>query len=302
MATRKPLVIAGGIVQQLQAGDTLEGVVAPGGLIPGGRITLLSDNALPITDQTAVTTIRYVRFTHSYIDLFDGSAWQRTPFVETSIAVPTTTNTNFDVFGYLNAGNLGLETVNWTNNTTRATDITRQNGYWVKVGDNTRLYLGTARTTGTSGQCEDSLTKRYVWNAYNRVARLFDKTFSGAGYTYSTATFRQANADANNKIEFVSGIQNALLDVDFAIYMQTTVATAVAAAAIGFDATGPGFVGKILATELGVANSAVMHHAKYQAYPAVGYHFVTGLERGAGSGTQTWTSSSDRGLLGFLQA
>jgi hypothetical protein len=67
-----------------------------------------------------------------------------------------TPNTNYDVLGYNNSGTLALDLVAWTNGTTRATALARQDGVLVKSGATTRRYLGTLRTTGTTGQTEFS--------------------------------------------------------------------------------------------------------------------------------------------------
>ena len=77
---------------------------------------------------------------------------------------------NVDVFLYDNAGTLTLNLVEWSNDTTRATALTIQDGVYVKNGALGYLYLGTIRTSA-SGTAADSVIQRFVWNYYNRITR-----------------------------------------------------------------------------------------------------------------------------------
>src|SRR3990167_6798256 len=131
-------------------------------------------------------------------------------FAEISVSVPATTNTLFDIFAYNNAGTLTLETTNWTNDTTRATPIVLQNGVYVKSGATTRRYLGTGRTTGASGQTEDSYKgnhqsggRRLLWNYYNRVLWHLAVIDTTDNWTYTTAAWRQANGNVGNLVDCV---------------------------------------------------------------------------------------------------
>ncbi len=77
--------------------------------------------------------------------------------LNTSITVASLTNsyTLPDVYGFQ----------------TRATALTTQSGIYVKNGATARRYLGTIRITTTTGQTEDSISRRFVYNAYNQVDR-----------------------------------------------------------------------------------------------------------------------------------
>ena len=138
--------------------------------IVNGRITLSTGVPVTTSDVTAATTIYFTPYQGNNISLYDGSAiWNVISFTELSIAVPATTATMYDVFCYNNSGAATLEVLAWTNDTTRATALVLQNGVYVKSGATTRRYLGSFRTTGVSGQTEDSVANRFVWNYYNRV-------------------------------------------------------------------------------------------------------------------------------------
>lgn len=267
---------------------------------PGGRLTLESGVPLSASDQTAKTTVYYTAYLHSFISLFAAGSWTHNTFgSEKSVAVPSTTNTPFDVFGYLSAGDLALETVNWTNDTTRATALVRQDGFWVKSGDATRLYLGTCRTTAVSGQCEDSQARRLVWNQFNREARGLKKELSGSGYTYNTNTYRQTNADTANQVDFIIGLTTSHVWLQNSVLITSTVASAVANIGIGLNSTTATSAFQIVTTLVTVSQFVV---ALFELdITSIGYTFLAAIEKGAGSGTQTWTPNNiDRGLIGGI--
>jgi hypothetical protein len=140
-----------------------------------GRLTLESGVPISTTDQTAKTTLYFTPYNGDRIALYDGANWSASAFTEKSLSLSGyTASTNYDIFIYDNSGTLTLESCAWTDGTTRATALTTQNGIYVKSGNATRRYLGTIRTTATTGQCEDSGfgnttgSRRFVWNMYNQ--------------------------------------------------------------------------------------------------------------------------------------
>lgn len=173
-----------------------------------GRITTSSGNPTP-GEFTLVTTLYWTPFKGDQIALYDGaSAWTVLTFVETSFSVPATTDTNYDVFAYNNSGTLAIETVAWGSGTLRATDLVMQNGVYVKSGATTRRYLGTFRTTATSGNTEDSKDRRFVWNYHNRLQVMgFRKETTDSWTSSGNGTWAAMNGGASNwKFEFVYGI------------------------------------------------------------------------------------------------
>ena len=271
---------------------------------PGGRLTLATGDPLPTTDQLAKTTVYYTPYIHAFVNLYDGANWT-TNLVsgEKSVAVPSTTNTPFDVFGFLSAGDLALETLNWTNDTTRATGLARQDGFWVKSGDASRLYLGTGRTTGSSGQCEDSAARRLLWNALNHKERKVSKVITATGYTYNTASMRSVNADTTFRHDAICGlVGSSWMELNMLIFCTSTVATFVASSGIGVGSTTVNSA-KTPTFEVGIANAGMMMQARLQDYMPLGYQFYQALERGGGgAGTYTWFNGADRGIYGWIVA
>ncbi len=85
------------------------------------------------------------------------------------------------------------------------TNGTGMTGIYTKSGDPTRRYLGTGMTNATSGQCEDSRTKRFLYNAYNQVHRLLHKS-DGTLHTWTSATYRIWNNDKSVRTEMIVGL------------------------------------------------------------------------------------------------
>lgn len=90
---------------------------------------------------------------------------------------------------------------------TRATAIDYANGIYVKNGATSRVYLGTIKMTAVTGQCEDSILQRYLFNYFNRVERNLLAQDSTASWTYATATWRGSRDYLANRIEFIAGVQ-----------------------------------------------------------------------------------------------
>ena len=209
--------------------------------IAAGRLTLTTGVPVTSSDVTAATTLYFSPYNGNQIALYDGSsAWSIYEFSELSISLSgKTADTNYDVFLYDNSGTLTLELVAWSSSgagsSTRATAITLQNGVYVKSGSTTKRYLGTIRITSTTGQCEDSETKRFVWNMNNQIARReykADATF----HTYAVNAVRYCNNDSTNKVEFVVGISGAAMNFGFSASFASSSAGTLVYAGVGVDA------------------------------------------------------------------
>lgn len=188
-------------------------------------------------------------------------------------------------------------------NATRATALTTQDNVLVKTGATTRRYLGTACTTSTSGQCEDSARRRMFWNYYNRRCRQLLQGCSGSGYTYNTLAYRLINADPANMLEIVTGVAEDIVHAQCSGYFIASAADGVNIAIIGLglDQSVNGTSGVSMSGDPGVAGAANYLSQIYDAMPTAGYHFISGIQRGSSIGTNTWyTQGGDRGLGGFI--
>jgi hypothetical protein len=253
------------------------------------------------TDQLAKTTVYLTPYGGNRMALYGGAAWSQFSLTEISISVPATTVTMYDVFVY-DAPGLTLEAVAWTNDTTRATALILQDGVWVKTGELTKRYAGSFRTTGVSGQTEDSLVKRFVWNYYNRVLRAMRAVDTTNSWTYQTDTYRQARASTANQLDLIVGVDEALIGASVYAHSSDDGASARNAIGVGLDSTSSNSA-QILVTVQNQASSGnalfKFPAAHYKGHVGVGRHFLAWLERSNSGSTTTWYG--DNGLT-YLQS
>ncbi len=268
-----------------------------------GRLTLTSTVPVLVSDVAAATTLYFTPFKGNKIHLYDGSNWNMRTFTELSIAVPATTNTMYDVWIYDNAGTPALELLAWTNDTTRATALTWQDGVIVKTGAATRRYVGSFRTTGVSGQTECSTTKRYLYNYYNRVCRSMFAYDTTNTWDYSTASFRQANATATNQLDVVMGVAEDVISVQaFGLTANSTATARNVYTGIGIDSSTVNSAAIVMQATC-TGSLGVVSSASYEGL-MVGRHTIVWLEKGNGSDTQTWLGDNggvmQAGIIGKL--
>ena len=275
-----------------------------------GRLTLVSGNAVPLTDQIAKDTLYYTSITNNGGDittnpfeivLYTGSALQWYESAQISLALTLTSGKNYDVFIYNNAGTLTLElSAASTNDTTRADALAAQSGLVVKSGATTRRWIGTLRASGTnltedSGGGYVNLTqiygKRFLENAYNQVPRFLATCDPGTTWSYTSATIRQAQANSANQVEFVTGQtrKSILARLISCAYIKDNLAQ-TANVGIGLDSItayitpvdgisflrGQGYN----TSENGIETEMT---ATMSGYVSIGYHYLSWLESGGDS-------------------
>lgn len=281
---------------------------------PQGRLTLTSATAVPTADVLAATTIYYTPFAGTVAPLRDGSGWRLVGLGELSLALNSNSGHTgyhqagklFDLFLDYNGGTPRLVSgPAWSNDTTRADAIARQDGVWVNnasiavrfgtgsgntatIGAKLLTYVGTFRATA-NGQTEDSLTRRLVWSAHNRVARTMRRLEDTNTWTYTTDTFRQANANAANQLEVVRGLDEDAMVVDVVAACANSASGVNPAVTIGLNSTTVGTTGVLNGLKgLGVASVYDQVLASWRGLPGLGYHSLAWLERSTATGTTTW--------------
>ena len=254
-----------------------------------GRLTLTTGVPVTTSDVTAATTVYFTPYGGNQIGLYSGSSWNLFAFSEISLSLSGyTADKNYDIWAYDNSGTVTLDSTVWTNDTTRATALTTQDGVYVKTGATTRRYLGTIRITGTTGQCEDSLTKRFVWNYYNRANRPLVRLETTSSWTYSTASFRQANGSSTNQVDVVVGVAESVIELNVDTLSQSSAGSQIRTLAIGEDSTSAAAANCMTALAYTAAADYENMTARLVTHPAIGRHYYAWLEYGNGSGTQTW--------------
>ena len=246
-----------------------------------GRLTLTTALAVTTADVTGAGTLYFTPFRGNLIGLYGGGLWKLYVLPELSLSLTLTSGKNYDVFVYNNAGVLTLElSAAWTNDTTRADAIALQDGVYVKSGTTSRRLVGTIRASGTN-TTEDSAAKRYVFNAQNRMPRDLLTIDTTDTWSYTTATWRQANANTANKVEVLIGLQEEKVEVDvFAMAQVNLNNAALAYVGVGVDSTTvPSGLRQNAYNNAALAAMALNAH--YGGFPGLGYHALNWLEKGA---------------------
>ena len=226
----------------------------------------------------AATTLYFTPFRGNQVALFDGTKWSSFPFTERSLSLSgLAANTLYDIFLYDNSGTLTLEAVAWTNDTTRATVLVKQDGIYVKTGERHPTLPGTIRTT-TAGQTEDSATKLYVYNENNQVPRKLKVVETVGQWTYNTSAWRAANNNVANRVGVVIGNVGPLVSLDLMVRMQGAGSGAVQGMA--YDAVNTNHADVFPNVSI---NSLAASHLRH--YPAIGYHYYQWVENGRGQTT-----------------
>lgn len=286
--------------------DFLVSTYQPQGICDG-RLTLESGVRISTSDQTAKTSVYLTPYGGNLVALHDGTSWKLNTFTERTLALGTiTSGKNYDVFLYDNSGTLTLElSAAWnSDNVTRTDALTTQDGIYVKSGATTRRYVGTIRTTSTT-TTEDSATKRFVWNAQNRVMRPLLVKDATSSWTYGTASYRQARANAANQVEVVVGLSGESL-LDLSVCGSAGNSMSGSAFAIGEDSTSAAAtesLGRVAMAGPTYYTSAVYSMKKR---PTIGYHYYAWLEQASDGVTVTfYGTTSDyflSGLSGVIEA
>jgi hypothetical protein len=269
------------------------------------RMTLTSGTPVTTADVTAATTIYIEPFHGARVALYDGSSWNMRTVTAASVAVPASTSQMYDMWVRDVATVPTYDYSAWSGDTSRGYTLSKVDGVYVNPLDFTRRYIGSFRTTGVSGQTEDSAAKRYLWNYYNRVRRSLRITEATDSWTYTTDTFRQANNSTANQVDVVVGVDEVLVSLRVEALATNSTGSVLVAVGIGYDSTSAAATGCLM-TPASAANTTVLFpFASLDHYPAVGRHTYAWLERSVATGTTSWfgdngaPTKTQSGLSGF---
>jgi len=280
-------------------------IILPSNSIADVRLSLTSGSPAPGGAQTAKTSLYLTPYNGNRLALWNGVDWAVGSFTEATASLSgLTSNTNYDVFAYVStSGAVALELVAWSSSgagsSSRATALVYKDGVLTKSGDPTRRFVGTIRITNTTGQCEDSTAKRFVWNMHNRRRRSLVRIDGTLSWNYTTATVRQANGSAANQVEAVVGLDEDSLALLLIANMRNSSAGIAVGIGIGVDSTTAYAANQLLyRTEMQAAGVAIGMTAKLDTIPSSGYHYFAWLEYSQASGTTTWFGDTDNALIG----
>lgn len=258
-----------------------------------GRLTTESGVGVSTSDRTAQSTIYFTPYLGSTISLYDGSHWNILNFSQASLSLAgLTSDALYDVFAYENSGSLALElSALWANDTTRTDALTTQNGTLVKNGALTRRFVGTIRTTSAT-TTEDSSSKRFVWNKCNPFVRFLKVVEATDSWTYTGDAWQAANAAAGNKVEFVIGEADTMVEARaLSLAKSSSGVVNYVASGVGVDSATVNSASLRGSSIDSGAMTQVWSH--YVDYPGLGYHYLQWIERA--HGTTSVTFYGDRG-------
>lgn len=251
-----------------------------------GRITVVPGQAITSSDVAATTAIYFTPHRGNIVDIYDGSAYfQRFKFNEISTAIASSWSGVRDVFAYSTGSTVALTTVAWTNDTTRDSALSTQNGVPVLASDLTKLYLGTVWTT--SGAIPDTASTRGVWNYWNQTPLPLSLVFPATAYTYtaaSTGTATVMGGVSTNVLTVVLG-DRTLVDVSFVVSGNVNHSTAegTIGCAIGVDTFSSFGSPSVIASEgllprwpnsAGTSGTFGWASSQYKSSPGIGRHLI----------------------------
>jgi len=254
-------------------------------LVCNGRLSL--STGVPVTDSdiSSSATVYFAPYVGNRISLYvQDYGWRLYTFSELTLDISgIVTDKNIDVWLYDNAGTLTLAYTEWSNDTLRATALVRQDGVLVKSGSPAYRYLGSVRTSGAGVSC-DTLLKRFVWNYYNRLTRLFQVIETTDTWNYTTAVWRSANGSDLNRVQFIIGVSEDVVDLTVlaVVYNASNASRSVG---VGLDVTNAN--NSLLKSHLYYAGTMVLT-ALYSDFPGIGFHFLQWVEFSDAAGTSEW--------------
>jgi collagen type VII alpha len=213
-------------------------------LAPGGRLSLSSTAAVQATDVAGGTSIYYLPMYHPYLPVvgltLPSAGVSLALDSNTGHTGYQASGSLYDLFLYDDSGTLVLGTgPAWSSTSARGTgagttqiDQTTVAGIWTNTNSmtlrfgsasgntltasaGTALYVGTMYASA-NGECTceffpapasgGSNTIVGLFNAYNREPGSARSQDSSTGWTYSSATWRKTDNNANNRVSYVDGL------------------------------------------------------------------------------------------------
>lgn len=276
-----------------------------------GRLTLQSGVPFPTGTLIVTGSLYYTPTVGNSISLYStgSAAWLGVTFTEQIIStVGLSTGTNYDVFAYL-SGTSGVlfETLAWTNDLTRATAVVRSSGRYIKSGATEKRYIGSFRTDA-AGVLIDSVAKRFVWNANNRVERLLYRIDTTENWV-AAGGWRQANASVDNKVEVIIGLAEEPVELTVGALFGGGAINNGMGVAIGEDTvTAPTMSTQIGSYLIYMASITTQTYSHYKKVSQPGYHYYAWLEYGNGGTFYSYTNGAvgnpdyRAGMLGHVYA
>lgn len=213
---------------------------------PQGRLTLVSNIPIMISESVGATSIYYAPYQGNIIPVYNGTLFINNAFMQLTLTLNTTnhpTTSVFDVYASLQSNVITLSAMYWGSNTARSTtaggksgtgnaSIAQLNGIWVNnaaisisdsfngttgyaIAQYQGTYLGSFYTT-SAGQTQFNIKPTPsvggtaniigIWNAYNRVHLDTISRDSTANWLNNSTAWNEADLSVANRISWVDGL------------------------------------------------------------------------------------------------
>ena len=260
------------------------------------RLTLETGVPISTADQVDKTTLYLTPYKGKNIGIYNGTAWETHSPGQLSLNISAfTASKPYDIF--IDPTDT-LTGVVWTNETTRATALTLQDGVLVKSGAVTYRYLGTIYMDAAQ-KCQDTVLNRFVWNYYNRKRKKLKVIDTTNAWTYNTAAWRSANNSTANRVQVVIGIVEDLLELTVRVSVTST--NYYHSVGIGLDV-----VNSSSADSMTINNLTGMgiQIATLMTALTPGFHFCQWVEYGGGvcawQGDANYPWHTQSGMIGMV--
>lgn len=303
-------VTTGGVVSQASCADLAGGCAGTAGP-PQGRLTLTSGTPVTQSDVATATSVYYDPYYGGQaVPIYNGAAFVMTSTGgELTDALDSTNIVSGNVYDEFVINSSGVHVCTgpaWSSTTSRGTgagttQLTSLNGVYVNavsitcrwgssstasVSANQATYVGSFLATA-NGQASDTARQRILWNQYNRVQRYMTFSESTASWTYSTATFRQANGDSSAQLEVLAGQAEGGIVVTNSAQMTNGTSGGGGTAGIGVDSTTMNS-GSTDQQYPGGSSHYLTSNVFYSGALQLGWNYFAKLEAGNGTATNTW--------------
>lgn len=191
-------------------------------VMPGGRLTTTQNN--PLGDSAGSPSVFYVPYIHPFIPVYNNSTqlWNylRVPDAGVQVGLVTGPNGTMDIFaGGSQTSHLFFSRQGWSSGSGRLYPVVNKGikviDFGSSITERYRTYLGTIRSSGTESNViyQDSVLRRHIWNAYNRIHKPLVAVESAASWSINNTAARTLANARNTLIEFVSGEDSLSFEV-----------------------------------------------------------------------------------------
>jgi len=280
-------------------------------VMPQGRLTLTTGVAVTGSDVSGATTIYYTPVTGRFVPIYNGTDFvstdtggelSQTTADATKSPAAVGASSVYDLFVWNDSGTIRCTRgPAWSSDTSRGSgagtsEVTQVEGIWLNANSVTNgpaaqrgTLVGSVRSNSSS-QLVDSLAFRWVSNIYNAVMRPMKVIESTSTWNYTTATFRQANANAANQLDLLQSLAGGLMKATVSTTYKNTTASQFGVLGIDVDTLNTTTIvdNITLVPTVSVTGELVGVSAFYTGYPGLGRHVAIWKEYSSAAGTGTF--------------